>query len=92
MKYIILETGQNGYCLMSVPERFAEDAHSYQMEFDKWLMDRSSDHGYWRTNEQGERVLAYDPPDAFAKWLNEFVLSESEKVSVLPGEMPVLHF
>lgn len=97
MKFILLETGQNGYRLITVPDYISDNAHHYQREFDKWLMDKNNNHGYWHKtkDDEGEYMaLAYDSPDAFTKWLNETVLysNSSEKAKIISGEIPVLHF
>ena len=94
MANIILESGQSGCFLLSVPADIAEHAHEYQMAFDRWLMDPANDHGYWQyLPDDDEPVLCYHPPEAFAKWLNETVLLDRpEKAEVFPEEIPLLHF
>ena len=92
MSYIILECGQRGYCLISVPQRIADDARCYQMDFDKWLMDKTNDHGYWLIDPDEEPYLCYDPPAAFVKWLNDHVLCKNEKAELIEGDWPLLHF
>ena len=100
MKKILLDCGQSEYVLISVPEHIAANARFYQKKFDKWLMDKSNPHGYWIEDEDGELCLSYDPPVAFVKWLNNFVLDSTDNASIvkrdLPrmpdADIPLLHF
>lgn len=88
MKLVLLNTGINGYHLLSVPDCIAENIEKYKEEFDQWLHDPNNDHGYWvDVNEEfGKfRALSYDGNEAFTKWLNDTVLNESkEKAECLP--------
>lgn len=89
MGWILLDLGQGGYRLLSVPERISEHAQAYQAEFDKWIMNPESEHPYWTRDGEGNAALCYDGAEAFAEWLNRFVLKDTEEKAVL---VPVLHF
>lgn len=88
MKLVLLNTGMNGYYLLSVPNGVAENIEKYKLEFDEWIRDENNDHGYWVEvdEEFGKfRALSYDGNDAFTKWLNDTVLRDSEeKAECLP--------
>lgn len=83
-----MNTGMNGYYLLSVPDYVAQDIEHYKLDFDKWLRDESNDHGYWvDVNEEfgSFRALSYDGTTAFPKWLNETILKDSiEKAVCMP--------
>ena len=92
MALVLLDCGMNGYYLLSVPEQIAADIKRYQSEFDQWLYDPENDHGYWETvNEDfGHfRAVKYDAFEAFPRWLNEYVLKDSEEKAVC---LPRLNF
>ena len=89
MNLILLDLGQNGYHLICVPKRIAENAQLYQKKFDEWLFDPESEHHYWCKDGEGNLAVSYDGAEAFVKWLNEMELGSSEgKAQVIP----VLHF
>ena len=92
MSHIILACGQSGYCIISVPPRIAENASQYQKAFDKWLMDRSNDHGYWQADPDCGAYLCYHPPEAFVRWLNETVLTSDACAAIVGDDVPLLHF
>ena len=85
MALVLLNCGMNGYYLLSVPEQIAKDIGRYRAEFDKWLYDPENDHGYWETvdAEFGRfRAVKYDGYEAFPRWLNDYVLKDSEEKAV----------
>ncbi len=86
--FIFLDLGQNGQCLLSVPAFVAENARVYQTEFDKWLQS-STEHDYWVTAPNGTKALCFDGAEAFAAWLNQYVLQDSE---VKAQRIPTLYF
>ena len=92
MALVLLDCGMNGYYLLSVPEHIAKDIHRYRSEFDQWLYDRNNDHGYWQeVNDESGHFFAvcYDGYEAFPRWLNEYVLKDSDEKAVC---LPRLNF
>lgn len=87
--FILLDLGQGGHRLIVVPERIAQRAKDYQMQFDKWLAAREADHGYWVTAPDGTPALCYDGAEAFVKWLNTHILDAEEKPAYV---VPTLYF
>lgn len=87
--FILLDLGQGGYSLLSVPAFVAENARAYQAEFDKWLHAPSSKHDYWVTAPDGTKALCYDGAEAFVAWLNKYVLHDTEAKAQL---VPTLYF
>lgn len=92
MNYIIIDSGQNGFCIAAVPENIVDNIRYYQSLFDSWLIDRSSPHSYWRELENGEFGLEYDGPTAFIEWLNDNIIKGSEKARIICEEVPMIHF
>ena len=90
MKYIIIDQGQNGYCIAEVPDHIADDMHHYQSLFDQWLWDNNAPHSY-RKVLNGAHVMEYDGSTAFMEWLNENVVNCPEKAKILVDEVPI-HF
>lgn len=91
MKYIIIDQGQNGYCIAEVPDYIADDVHHYQSLFDQWLWDKNAPHSY-RKVLNGVHVMVYDGATAFMEWLNENVVDGSEKAKIIVDEVPLIHF
>lgn len=92
MNYIIIDSGQNGYCIAAVPDDIADNVQHYQFLFDRWLTDRSSPHSYWRQLDNGEFGLEYDGPTAFIEWLNDNIIQGPEKARIICDETPIIHF
>lgn len=63
--------------VISVPEKIGEKIRYYQNKCDKWLFDKSNNHQFWETDENGNKVGVGICSDAFVFWLNEFVLKDS---------------
>lgn len=88
MGLVLLNSGANGYYLLSAPDRVAQDIYKYMGEFNRWLYNENNDHGYWVDVEEdfgSFRALSYDGPEAFTKWLNNTILKDSDaKAECLP--------
>ena len=85
MALILLNCGMNGYYLLSVPEQIAKDIDQYRAKFNEWLENPENDHGYWEMvdAEFGRfPALKYDGYEAFPRWLNDYVLMDSEEKAV----------
>lgn len=87
--FILLDLGQGGYRLISVPTIVAENAKEYQTRFDKWLNSPCADHNYWIQSPDGTRALCYDGAEAFVSWLNEYILINTETKAII---IPTLYF
>ena len=89
MKPVILDWGW-WYDVIQCPDYIANDIRQYQMQFDKWLFDENSEHGYWVSYpdpaiESTDKVALSWDVEAFINWLNRFVVNENmnEKVSLI---------
>lgn len=91
MKCIIIDKGQNGYCVAEVPDYIADDVQRYQSLFDQWLWDRNATHSYMR-DLNGECVMMYDGATAFIEWLNEYGIDGFEKAKITFDNVPMIHF
>lgn len=91
MKYILLDSGQNGYSIAAVPDYIADNIKKYQQRFDAWLMDKNSPHSYWKEMD-GDWVLEYDGPTAFIKWLEDNVVADFEKAEIVASDVSEIHF
>ena len=89
MSLVIIEW-EYEYDLLECPSLVAESIKEYQQQFDKWLYDKSNDHGYWVT----ESLHKTNPDesfgvDAFVDWLNRFVLHDKTEKAKVVGTYPV---
>lgn len=89
MNLILLNLGQNGYQLICVPQRIANNAKLYQKKFDEWLFNPESKHQYWCNDGEGNLAVSYDGAEAFVKWLNEIELEGTEEKARI---IPILYF
>ncbi|HEX9061775.1 MAG TPA: hypothetical protein VF941_16475 [Clostridia bacterium] len=78
MKKIVL-SADNYPCIYIVPDFIAGNMKEYIDQFFDWLYNENNDHGYWVKTSAGElRGVCYTE-EAYIKWLNEFVVGDSEK-------------
>lgn len=86
---ILLDLGQGGYRLISVPISIAKQAKKYQSAFDQWLYSPNSQHTYWTTSADGTKALSYDGAEAFVTWLNEYIIKDIQPKAFV---VPTLYF
>ena len=68
------------FCTMSevmVPDYIANNIHKYTKMFDKWLLDKDNNHGYWEKRNGRNFMVSFDV-DAFVFYLNEYVVKEKK--------------
>jgi len=101
MKPVILDWGWM-YDILQCPDYIADNINSYQMQFDKWLYDKTNDHGYWVAYPPYGSVGFPDPygprdpngqdgiswgVDALIDWLNRFAVRVDQKVSLIEFQL-----
>lgn len=70
-----------------VPSLIGNNIKKIQNCFDKWLHDKSNNHGYWIIIDGKKRAVAIDT-DAFVRYINEYHLTESqEKAYIVDREL-----
>lgn len=85
--------------LIMVPDSVFENIHEIRSKFDKWLYDKSNDHGYWVYVEGKKRAVSFDTT-AFVRYLNDVYLPDSkesasvlqERVEWISADVPMLFF
>jgi len=78
---------------VDVPEIVIEKLRDYDIQFQKWLCDKSIDHDYWVYDEEGEKVGCQFRSEAFVEWLNVYPLKNSpEKAKVISRYIPMLRY
>lgn len=84
MKYILLQWTYYADIII-VPDYIEEKLSYYQVMFDTWISDKSSNHNYWnKIKLEGEEALdclCFDT-DAFITWLNEFIILDEKKQNI----------
>ncbi len=66
-----------------MPDYIANDIKKYVKMFDKWLLDKDNNHGYW-IKRNGQNFMVSFDVDAFVLYLNEYVVKEKkDKVYIL---------
>ena len=66
-----------------VPDYIANDIKKYVKMFDKWLLDKDNNHGYWEKINGRNYGVCFDV-NAFVLYLNEYVVKEKkDKVYIL---------
>lgn len=69
-----------------VPDYIANDIKKYVKMFDKWLLDKDNNHGYWIKRNGRNFGVCFDV-NAFVFYLNEYVVKEKkDKVYILEEE------
>jgi len=64
MAIVIIEIEYH-YYLMECPGFVADTIADYQQQFDVWMGDKSSDHGYWQRFEAPEYFAERGMPDPY---------------------------
>ncbi|MBQ7161120.1 MAG: hypothetical protein IJR90_05385 [Clostridia bacterium] len=97
MEKIALEFTYEKY-ILSVPSDIAKDIKKIQRAFDKWLYDKSNNHGLWIVKNGRKAAVQFDASD-FADFINRTYLNErkekakiTEEVTEVPAGVPVLYF
>ena len=66
-----------------VPDYIANNIKKYTKMFDKWLLDKDNNHGYWVKRNGRNFGVRFDV-NAFVLYLNEYVVKEKkDKVYIL---------
>ena len=81
--------------IVDVPEIVIEKLGDYDIQFQKWLRDKSIDHDYWVYDEKGEKFGCRFRSEAFVEWLNKYPLkdiTEQEKAKVISRSLPMLRY
>lgn len=85
--------------LVYIPDSSLYKPKKMQNLFDKWLYDKTIDHEYWIYKDGRKYGVSYDI-DAFIKWLNENIFSDSDvkvkvverNISDIPPELERIYF
>ena len=85
--------------LIMVPDSVLQSIHEIRLEFDKWLYDKSNDHGYWVYIDGKRKAVSFDTK-AFVHYLNnvylpkgkEKVIVLQEKAKSISSDIPMLFF
>lgn len=87
------------YDIIAVPKDIAKNIEKIRRQFDKWLYDKTNDHGYWLCINGKKQAVSFDS-NAFVEYLNKVHLFDcAEKACIIQTsvlklelEMPVLYF
>ena len=72
--------------ILDVPQQVVENRKKLSNQFLDWIYDKSNDHEYWELSSDGKKLaLSYDA-EAFAAWLNAFVLNQDAHKAVFIGD------
>lgn len=86
MKEIILKFEYHSD-LIAVPNNIEKNIKKIRKQFDKWLYDKSNDHGYWIYINGQKKAVSYGT-EAFVRYINEHHLAENEeKAYVIDSEL-----
>ncbi len=88
--------------IISVPDEIGGEIKKYQNKFDKWLYDKSNDHGYWVIINGRKTAVSFDI-QAFVDYLNTAYLHSCEDRAMvietfengsenIPSEMTKIYF
>ena len=73
--------------IIDCPDDIVDNLIEYKGRFINWLFDKQTNHSYWRY-KNGEKFGCCYRSEAFAEWLNSFVLNNSLiKVKVLESSV-----
>ena len=61
--------------IIEVPDHIARSILKVQQKFDKWLYDKSNDHGCWIVIDGKKRAVSFDTSD-FVNYINQHLLSD----------------
>lgn len=87
------------YDIVAVPKDVAKNIEEIRQQFDKWLYDKTNEHGYWLCINGKKQAVSFDS-NAFVEYLNKVHLANcAKKASIvqmsilkLESEIPVLYF
>lgn len=75
--------------IIEVPDDILLNMKKYQKSFDKWIYDKTNDHGYWEVINGKKKAVSFDT-EAFVKYLNNFHLkSRKEQAKVLKHNVDI---
>ena len=85
--------------LVVVPEIIFQDIYKIRQKFDKWLYDKSNNHGNWVIINGKKMAVSFDA-ETFVDYINDFCLIDGyEKVRItdrnatnIPEGIPILSF
>ena len=85
--------------IIEVPDHIANSIRKVQHKFDRWLYDKSNDHGCWVVINGQKRAVSFGTSD-FVNYINEYMLSDDvskasivqERLSAPPYGMPTIFF
>ncbi len=86
MTRIAIETTYDVY-IANVPEYIAKDIKKYQRRFDKWLYDKSNNHGLWVVVNGKKMAVSFGAQD-FVNYLNEYVLQQDDPKCLIIDKNP----
>ena len=79
--------------IVDVPEIVIKNLRDYDIQFQKWLNDKSIDHDYWMYDEKGEKHGLHFRSEAFVEWLNRYPLKDlQEKTKVISQSLSMLRY
>ena len=82
MAQIVAQFTYNAY-IIDVPERVENNAKKISNAFDKWLYDKSNDHGLWLTvNGKKKAAIGFGCED-FVNYLNDHVIKNGEEKAAI---------
>ena len=75
------------YTIIGVPNNIARSIQQIRKHFDKWLYDRTNDHGYWIV-KNGKKVAVSFGADTFVDYINQHHLANNaEKAYIVEREL-----
>lgn len=85
--------------LVAVSDGIFHDIHAIRLNFDKWLYDKTNEHGYWVCVDGKKKAVSFDTT-AFIHFLNDVYMPKGEqkaivlqhKVESIPSDVPLLFF
>ena len=85
--------------LIIVPDDVFQNISEIRLKFDKWVYDKSNDHGYWVYIDGKRKAVSFDTM-AFIHYLNDVYMPDckerttilQEKVESISSNVPVLFF
>lgn len=85
--------------MIVVPDDVAENIKKIQRRFDKWLYDKSINHGCWIIKNGKKMGVSFDTSD-FVNYINTYILNNNvlkariiqTNLKIAPDNIPVLFF
>lgn len=63
--------------IIRVPDSIARHIKKVQNQFDKWLYDKTNDHGCWVVIDGQKRAVSFDTSD-FVNFINRYLLGDGD--------------